>query len=88
MSKHIPNQKYWRPMGEKMKFSFLSFGFENLDEQNEVEIKCHVKIDIDPKLAPASLGRSRAGPPAIMDEQDDEYDSAEWGANDYYDDEY
>ena len=87
-SKHIPNQKYWRPMGEKMKFSFLSFGFENLDDQNEVDVKCHVKIDIDPNLASPSLGRSRVGPPAIMDEEDDEYDSAEWGVYDYYEDEY
>lgn len=88
-SKYIPNKKYWRPMGQKMKFSFLSFGFENLDEQNEVDIKCHVKIGIDPNFASPSLGRSRVGPPAMMDDdEDDEYDSAEWGVYDYYDDEY
>jgi hypothetical protein len=86
-SKYIPKKKYWRPMGEKMKFSFLSFGFENLDEQNPVDVKCHIKVNIDPNFASPSLGRSRAGPPAMLDDEDDEYDSAEWGVYDYYDEE-
>merc|ERR1712088_758996 len=77
-SKYIPKKKYWRPMGEKMKFSFLSFGFENLDEQNPVDVKCHIKVNIDPNFASPSLGRSRAGPPAMLDDEEDEYDSAEW----------
>merc|ERR1711935_320301 len=29
-SKYVPNKRYWRPVGRNMKFSFLSFGFENL----------------------------------------------------------
>ena len=82
-SKYIQNQKYWRPLGENMKFSFLSFGFEDLDEQNAVDIKCHIKIDIDPNVN-QGISRSRAVP---MADYDDEYNSADWGTYDYYDDE-
>merc|ERR1712228_1106822 len=51
-SKYVPKKPYWRSLGKNMKFSFLSFGFENLSEQNEVDIKCRIKIDIDPNMFP------------------------------------
>ena len=81
-SKYIPGKRYWRPISTNMKFSFLSFGFENLSEQNEVEIKCQIKIDIDPIMFPNTSSNSNDGQEYNYD------DSAEWGSYDYYDENY
>jgi len=87
-SKHVPKKPYWRSVGKNMKFSFLSFGFESLSDQNEVDIKCRIKIDIDPTMFPdAALGgegtRTLGGEPEY-----DYSDSSSWGSLDYYDEDY
>jgi len=86
----IPNKPLWRPVGRNMKFNFLSFGFENLSEQNEVDIKCKIKISIDPVMFPeAALGGE--GTRTLMGGLEPEYDysdTSEFGSFDYYDEDY
>ena len=70
-----------------MKLSFLSFGFEHLADQNEVEVKCRVKIDIDPVMFPdAALGGE--GTRTLGGDVEYNYDEAGWGGDDYYDEDY
>jgi len=86
-SKYVPNKPYWREVGRNMKFSFLSFGFEHLADQNEVDIKCRIKIDIDPVMFPeAALGGE--GTRTLGGEAEYDYDEAGWGSDDYYDEDY
>jgi len=88
-SKHVPNKPYWRRVGKNMKFSFLSFGFENLSEQNEVDIKCRVKISIDPAMFPdAALSGEGTRTLGGLESEYDYSDNAEWGTLDYYDEDY
>jgi len=88
-SKHIKNKPYWRPISKNMKFSFLSFGFEHLANQNQVDVKCRIKIDIDPTMFPTPTSSGPAGLRSMGEE--DYYNaeaSEEWGALDYYDEDY
>ena len=72
-----------------MKFSFLSFGFDNLSEQNEVDIKCRVKISIDPAMFPdAALSGEGTRTLGGLESEYDYSDNAEWGSLDYYDEDY
>jgi hypothetical protein len=89
-SKHVPKKPYWRSLGKNMKFSFLSFGFENLSEQNEVDIKCRIKIDIDPNMFPEAAAAANAeGTRTLIGEPEYNYDdTTEWGSLDYYDEDY
>ena len=92
LSDYIPNREYWRQVGRNMKFSFLSFGFEDLDEQNVVDIKCRIRLNIDPYVAAAGAngdGSRTLGDFGFDDDYyTDDVNSAEWGAYDYFDDEY
>ena len=72
-----------------MRFSFLSFGFENLSEQNEVDIKCRIRIDIDPVMFPDAAANLNGEGTRTLDAPEYNYDdSADWGSLDYYDDDY
>jgi len=85
MSKYVPNKRYWRPVGRNMKFSFLSFGFENLSDQNEVDVKCRIKIDIDPVMFPDSAASGSGVRNMVLHETMDYDMDLNWGQKDYYD---
>merc|ERR1711935_470602 len=85
MSKYVPNKRYWRPVGRNMKFSFLSFGFENLSDQNEVDVKCRIKIDIDPVMFPDSAAKGSGVRNMVLHETMDYDMDLNWGQKDYYD---
>ena len=87
-SKYATGKKYWRPLGKNMKFSFLSFGFESLSDQSEVDIKCRIKIDIDPVMFPDAANLNGEGTRTLGAPEYNYDDSADWESLDYYDEDY
>jgi len=75
---------YVLPFSKNQKFSFLSFGFENLGNQNHMDVTCRIKLLLDPDFAAANNGLTvrnsgLMGPDFIKDAP-----VAGWGESDYY----
>lgn len=76
---------YVLPFTKNQKFNFLSFGFENLTNQQQLDVKCRIKIMLDPKFAAANngpLGMRSFG--AMGEDFIEDAPVAGWGTNDYY----
>jgi len=48
----------FRPFGQTQNLNYLSFGFENLSNQNALDIKCRIKIQVAPEDGARSVGFS------------------------------
>merc|ERR1711935_1119780 len=79
---------YKRKMGKNQTFKFLSFGFEPHGNQQQVDVKCRIKLFLDDSLTPSQglnimrSGMSRPG----MDEDNEPIEG--FGAYDYYSENY
>jgi len=53
-----------KPISENLKFKYMTFGFEDNTDQNQIEISCGIKISLANEVP--GLGRSIFGRPALQ----------------------
>merc|ERR1712241_815153 len=84
------SKPYKRRVGKNQTFKFLSFGFEPNDNQQEVDVKCRIKLFLDDKMQKqGEFDIMRAGmrPPSMAMDEDNEPVEG-FGSYDYYSDYY
>jgi len=81
------SKPYKRRVGKNQMFNFLSFGFEPHGNQQEVDVKCRIKLYLDNKVQKSQFNIMRAGMRPVMDIEDNEPVEG-YGSYDYYSEDY